>query len=370
MAKRDYYEVLGVDKNASADDIKKAYRKLAIKYHPDKNPDDKSAEEKFKEAAEAYEVLSNADKKAKYDRFGHQGMGGAGGFSGQGMSMDDIFSQFGDVFGDSFGSFFGGGGGRRGPRRPTGSNIRIKLKVNFEDIKKGSEKKIRFKRWVVAPGLEFKSCNTCGGSGSVTRVTQTFLGHMQTTAACPSCGGTGQTINNRPKGANEQGLVQEETETTLKIPAGVQDGMQLSVSGKGNEVPGGVPGDLILIIEEIAHAELTREESNVYYDLFISVPEAILGCTAEVPTIEGKAKITIDAGIQSGKVLKLRGKGFPDINGYHTGDQLVRVNVFIPSKINKEEEALMKKLLESESFSPENKPKKDRSFFDRMKDFI
>lgn len=373
MAKRDYYEVLGVSKSASAEEIKKAYRKLAIKYHPDKNPDDTDAEEKFKEAAEAYEVLSNADKKAKYDRFGHQGLGGAGGgFSGQGMSMDDIFSQFGDVFGDSFGSFFGGNGGGRGGRRRAvvGSNIRIKLKVTLEEIKRGTEKRIKFKRWVVAPGLSFKTCSTCHGAGSVTRVTNTFLGQMQTSAVCPTCGGSGQMLDAIPKGANEKGLIQSEQETTLKIPAGVMEGMQLSVSGKGNEAPGGMPGDLIIVIEEVAHEHLQRDEINVYYDLHISIPEAVLGCSAEVPTIDGKARINIESGVQSGKILKLRGKGLPDINGYQTGDQLIRVNVFIPSKVTKEEEEILKKLGSASSFVPSDKDKTKKSFFDRMRDFI
>lgn len=366
--KRDYYDVLGVAKTANADEIKKAYRKLAIKYHPDKNPDNKEAEEKFKEAAEAYEVLSDPDKKKRYDQFGHQGVGGAGGFSGQGMSMDDIFSQFGDIFGDSFGSFFGGsnrGGGRT--RYVSGSNIRIKLKVTLEEIKKGVDKKIKYKRWTVAPGLNFKQCHTCHGRGSVTRVTNTFLGQMQTSSTCPTCGGTGQVVGEVPKGANSQGLIQENTETTLRIPPGVMDGMQLSVNGKGNEIAGGYPGDLIIAIEEVPHEYLVREENNVLYELTISIPEAVLGCTAEVPTIEGKARINIEPGTQSGKTLKLKGKGLPDINGYNTGDEFVRVNVFIPSKISKEEEGLMKKLAESQNFTPDINDKKSKSsFFNRI----
>jgi molecular chaperone DnaJ len=370
MSKRDYYEVLGVSKSASADDIKKAYRKLAIKYHPDKNPDNKQAEEMFKEAAEAYEVLSNAEKKERYDRFGHQGVGGAGGFSGQGMSMDDIFSQFGDVFGDSFGSFFGGGGNRGRRRTSVGSNIRIKLKVSLEEIKNGCEKRIKFKRWVVAPGLSFKTCSSCKGSGTINRITNTFLGQMQTSSTCPTCNGSGQIPDNIPKGANEKGLIQQDQETSIKIPPGVMDGMQLSVSGKGNETAGGIPGDLIIAIEELAHEFLVRDENNVYYDLYISIPEAVLGCTAEVPTIDGKAKINIESGVQSGKILKLKGKGVPDINGYKTGDQLVRVNVFIPSKVTKDDEKLIKKLAESPSFTPGTSDKNKKSFFDRMKDFI
>ncbi|MCO6494622.1 MAG: molecular chaperone DnaJ [Bacteroidetes bacterium] len=361
--KRDYYDILGVSKTASAEEIKKAYRKLAIKYHPDKNPDNKEAEEKFKEAAEAYEVLSDTEKRKRYDQFGHQGVGGAGGFSGQGMSMDDIFSQFGDIFGDSFGSFFGGHsrGGRT--RHVTGSNIRIKLKVTLDEIKKGVDKKIKYKRWVVAPGLNFKQCPTCHGRGSVTKVTNTFLGQMQTSSTCPTCGGTGQTVGEVPKGANAQGLIQENTETTLRIPAGVMDGMQLSVNGKGNEIAGGYPGDLIIAIEEVPHEFLVRDENDVLYELHISIPEAVLGCTAEVPTIDGKARINIEAGTQSGKILKLRGKGLPDINGYNTGDELIRINVFIPSKISKEEEAMMKKLAESHNFTPNSADKRTKSSF-------
>ena len=371
MAKRDYYEILGVSKNATSDEIKKAYRKLAIKYHPDKNPDNKEAEEKFKEAAEAYEVLSNAEKKQRYDQFGHQGMKNGGGFSGQGMTMDDIFEQFGDVFGGSFGSFFNGGrGGQRRTRTPVGSNIRIRLKVTLEDIKKGVDKKIKYKRLVVAPGVTFSDCKTCNGTGTVTRVTQTFLGHMQTSSACPACGGSGKMLKDKPKNTNDQGLIQEDTETTIRIPGGVMDGMQLSLQGKGNETAGGVPGDLIILIEEIQHEELIRDDNHVIYNLYLSVPEAILGCSVEVPTIDGKAKITIEPGVQSGKIFKLRGKGLPDINGYGTGDQLIRVHIFIPKKISKEEENAIRLLLDSENFSPVSQKKKDKSFFDKMKDFI
>ncbi len=373
MAKRDYYEILEVSKSASADEIKKAYRKMAIKYHPDKNPGDKAAEEKFKEAAEAYEVLSDANKKQRYDQYGHAGMGSSGGgFNGGGMNMDDIFSQFGDIFGGGgFGDFFGGSSGRGGRTRANvGSNIRIKLKLTFADIKNGVEKKIKYRKLVVAKGTTFKECTTCKGAGQVNRVTQTFLGHMQTVSACPTCGGSGKMMSNRPASANEQGLVYEEIETTIKIPAGVMEGMQLSINGKGNAAPGGgIDGDLLILIEEERHAELERQEQHVIYNLAISVIDAILGCSVEVPTIDGKAKISIEPGTQSGKVLRLRGKGFPEVNGYHTGDQLIKVHIWIPKKVSAEETEMLKKLGASEHFSSKN-AKKDKGFFDKMRDWF
>ncbi len=372
MAKRDYYEILEVSKNASAEEIKKAYRKMAIKYHPDKNPNDKAAEEKFKEAAEAYEVLSDAQKRQRYDQYGHAGMSGQGGFGGGGMNMEDIFSHFGDIFGGGggFGDFFGNNSRSNSRARATGSNIRIKLKLSYSDIKNGVEKKIKYKKQVVAKGVTFKNCGTCNGSGQVRRVTNTFLGQMQTVNICPTCQGSGKTIATRPQGVNENGLINEEIETTIKIPAGVQEGMQLSMSGRGNAAPGGgIDGDLLIVIEEESHPHLVRQDNHVIYNLVISIPEAILGCTAEVPTIDGKAKINIEPGTQSGKVLRLRGKGFPEINGYGNGDQLIHVHVWIPKKVNKEEEEALRKLGNSDHFSPEN-AKKDKGFFDKMKDWF
>jgi molecular chaperone DnaJ len=324
MAKRDYYEILGVSKGSTADEIKKAYRKKAIKYHPDKNPDNKEAEEKFKEAAEAYEVLSNDDKKQRYDQFGHAGVDGQGGFGGGGMNMDDIFSHFGDIFGGGSGggspfeSFFGGGGRGGRSRQSVGSNIRIKLKLSLEDVTKGVEKKIKYKKKVVAPGVTFESCSACGGRGSVTRVQSTFLGQMQTSAPCPTCQGNGKKIKNIPSGADRMGLTVKEVTTTIDIPAGVADGMQLNVQGRGNEVPGGVSGDLIVLIEEIKHENLERDGNNIIYNLHVSFPQAALGCDVEIPTVSGKARIKIESGTQSGKVLRLRGKGIPDVNGYKT----------------------------------------------------
>ena len=373
MAKRDYYEVLSVSKSATDQELKKAYRKLAIKYHPDKNPDNKEAEEKFKEAAEAYEVLSNADKRARYDRFGHQGVGGAaggGGFSGQGMSMDDIFSQFGDIFGGGgspFESFFGGG--RQRTRKAVGSNIRIKLKLTLEDITNGVEKKIKYTKKVVADGVKFDTCNTCGGRGQVTQVTNTFLGQMQSTTTCPACGGSGKTIGSRPAGADHQGLTSKEVTTTLNIPAGVEDGMQLSVNGKGNEIAGGIPGDLIVLVEVVPHEHLKREGNNIIYNLYIDFPTAVLGGDIEVPTVSGRVRIKIEPGTQAGKILRLRNKGVPDINGYGRGDQLVQVNVWTPQKVSNEEKDILKKLRDSDNFKP-NPDKNEKGFFDRMREYF
>jgi molecular chaperone DnaJ len=370
LAKRDYYEILEITRSASAEEIKKAYRKMAVKYHPDKNPNNKPAEEKFKEAAEAYEVLSDVQKKQRYDQYGHAGLGGAsnsGGRGGGGMDMDDIFSQFGDIFGGAFGGSQSGRGGRT--RANVGSNIRIKLKLNFSDIKNGVEKKIKYKKQVVAKGVTFKDCSTCRGSGQVARVTNTFLGQMQTVSACPTCGGSGKIVGHKPVGANDMGLVYEEIETTIKIPAGVQEGMQLSINGKGNAAPGGIDGDLLILIEEEGHPELARQDQHVIYNLVISISDAILGNSVEVPTIEGKAKITIEPGTQSGKILRLRGKGFPEVNGYNTGDQLIQIHIWIPKKITIEEAELINKLQDCESFSPKH-AKKDKGFFDKMKDWF
>jgi molecular chaperone DnaJ len=376
MAKRDFYEILGVSKSATDAELKKAYRKLAIKYHPDKNPDNKEAEESFKEAAEAYEILSNADKRARYDRFGHQGVGGAsgggGGFGG-GMSMDDIFSQFGDIFGGGggggspFESFFGGGRSRT--RQAIGSNIRIKLKLTLEEITNGVEKKIKHTKKIVAPGVKFDTCKTCAGRGQVTQVTNTFLGQMQSTTSCPACGGNGKTISSRPAGADHLGLKAEEVTTTLNIPAGVEDGMQLSVNGKGNEIPGGIPGDLIVLIEEKDHDDLRREGNNIIYNLYISFPTAALGGEVEVPTVSGKVRIKIEAGTQAGKILRLRNKGVPDINGRGKGDQLIQINVWTPAKLSSEEKSTLKKLEESENFQPDPS-KAEKGFFDRMREYF
>ncbi|MBR9914265.1 MAG: molecular chaperone DnaJ [Algicola sp.] len=374
MAKRDYYEILGIDKNASAAEIKKAYRKMALKFHPDKNPDDKEAETKFKEAAEAYEVLSNADKKARYDQFGHQAFEGAGGFGGGGMNMDDIFSQFGDIFGGAFGggggfSGFGGGFGG-GQRRAKGSNLRIRVSLTLDEVANGVEKKIKVKRKVQAPGTTYKTCATCNGVGQVTRVTNTILGRMQTSSACPTCGGAGQSIDKKPNDADAQGLkVQEET-VSVKIPAGVVDGMQLKVTGKGNEAPGnGISGDLLVVIEEKEHETLKREGDNLHYDLYVSLPDAVLGTSKEIDTVTGKVRIKVEAGVQSGKILRLRGKGIPSINGYGSGDLLVHVNVWTPKTLNKQQKEFFETMRNDEHFDP--KPEStDKSFFEKVKDMF
>ena len=372
MAKRDYYEILGVDRSASKDELKKAYRKIAIKFHPDKNPDDKEAEEKFKEAAEAYEILSNDEKRQRYDRFGHQGVGGAGGgFSGGGMNMEDIFSQFGDIFGGGgspFDSFFGGGG-RGGRRTRKGTNLRIKLKLTLEEVAHGVEKKIKVNRLIVDPDTKFQTCSSCNGTGQVRKVMNTMLGQMMSTSTCPACGGSGQTVESRAAGVDSSGLKRQEEVIPIKIPAGVTDGMQLSMSGKGNEVAGGIPGDLLILVEEEEHDILKRDGNNVIYDLYISFIDAALGTSIEVPTIDGKVKIKIDPGTQSGKILRLRGKGIKSVEGYGQGDQLVHVNVWTPKKLSADEKESLEALRESPNFQPDP-GKADKSFFERMKEFF
>ncbi|GAB3229669.1 molecular chaperone DnaJ [Algoriphagus aestuariicola] len=368
MAKRDYYEVLGVSKSAGADEIKKAYRKLAIQYHPDKNPDNPEAEDKFKEAAEAYEVLSNPDKKARYDQFGHQGLGGASGFGGGGMNMEDIFSQFGDIFGGGgFGSFFGGSGGGR--RTKKGTNLRVKLKLNLQEIANGVEKKIKVKRHVVAPGVTFKSCGACHGSGQIKKVVNTMLGQMVSASTCAVCGGSGQIVDKKPADADSRGLIVKEEVISINIPGGVGEGMQLSMSGKGNEIPGGIAGDLLIVIEEAEDTVLQREGNNVIYDLHVSFIDAALGASLEVPTIDGKVKIKIDPGTQSGKMLRLKGKGIKDINGYSRGDQLIMVNVWTPTELSRDERNVLESLRTSDNFRPDP-GKQDKSFFDKMKEFF
>jgi len=371
MAKQDYYDVLKINKNATAAEIKKAYRKKALKYHPDKNPNNKEAEEKFKQAAEAYEVLSDPDKKARYDQFGHQAFDGSGGFSGGGMNMDDIFSQFGDIFGGAFGGGggFSGFGGQR-QRVVKGSNLRIRVKLTLEEIANGVEKKIKVKRKKQAQGTTYKTCTTCNGAGQVTRITNTILGRMQTSAPCHTCGGAGQIIDKKPAGADAQGLIIAEETVSIKIPAGVVDGMQLKVSGKGNEAPGnGISGDLLVAIQEINHPTLQREGDNLHYDLYVSLPDAILGTSKEIDTVTGKVRIKIEAGVQSGKILRLRGKGIPSINGYGKGDLLVHINVWTPKTLNKQQREFFENNRDDEHFKP--KPEStDRSFFEKVKDMF
>ena len=373
--KEDFYKILGVSKEASATEIKKAYRKKAIEFHPDKNPGDAKAEEKFKQAAEAYEILSDVDKKAKYDRFGHQafegGSGGfgGGGFGGGGMNMDDIFSQFGDIFGGGGGGFSGfSGGGRRAQVK--GSNLRIRVRLTLEEIANGIEKKIKVKRKKVAKGTSYKTCATCSGSGQVTRIQNTILGRMQTSAPCNICGGSGQSIDKKPVNADENGMLQTEETVSIKIPAGVVEGMQLKVSGKGNEAPGnGISGDLLVAIEEKPHNTLQREGDNLHYDLYISISDAVLGTSKEIDTVNGKVRIKIEQGVQSGKILRLRNKGIPSINNYGTGDLLVHINVWTPKTLNKEQKEFFKKMTDDDNFEP--KPEKeDKSFFEKVKDMF
>jgi molecular chaperone DnaJ len=369
MAKRDYYEVLGVSKGASEVEIKKAYRKLAIKYHPDKNPGDKEAEENFKEAAEAYEVLSNPEKKSRYDQFGHSGMGGASGFGGGGMNMEDIFSQFGDIFGGAFAGFGGGGHGGRSAR-VKGSNLRIKVKLTLEEVNEGVTKKIKLNKLVNSPDTSYGTCGTCGGTGHVTRVTNTILGQMQTSSTCPTCSGTGQTVSSRAKGSDQNGQVRKEVVESIEIPPGVEDGMQLSLRGKGNEGPfGGIPGDLIIVIEEVSHEELHRDGQNLYYDLYLNIADAALGAQVEVPTLNGRAKIKIAPGTQAGKILRLKGKGLPGINSYGKGDLLVNVNVWTPTELSAEEKKILEKIRNADNFQP-NPDKKEGGFFNRMREYF
>ena len=371
MEKRDYYEVLGVEKNAPADEIKKAYRKKAIQYHPDRNPGDKEAEEKFKEAAEAYEVLSNPDKRARYDQFGHAGVSGAagnggpfGGFSG-GMSMDDIFSMFGDIFGGhgGFGGFGGfGGGGSSQQRRYRGSDLRVKVKLTLKEISTGVEKKFKLKKYVPCPhchgsGAEgtggVETCPTCKGTGSVIRNQQTILGTMQTRTTCPTCGGEGHIIKNKCKECGGEGIVYGEEVVTVKIPKGVAEGMQLSMSGKGNAGKhNGVAGDLLILIEEEPDKELIRDENDLIYNLLLNFPTAALGGTVEIPTIDGRVKVKIEPGTQPGKVLRLRNKGLPSVNGYGTGDLLVNVSIYVPETLSKEEKKMLEELDASDNFKP------------------
>lgn len=384
MKKRDYYEVLGVAKDASADEIKKAYRKKAIEFHPDKNPGDKVAEEKFKEAAEAYEVLSDSEKRQRYDQFGHAGLGGAagGGFGGAGgMSMEDIFSHFGDIFGGRFSSFSGfgfdgfDGGARGGNRVRCGSDLRVKVKLTLQEIAKGVEKKIKVQKMVACSHCDGsgakdahsrKTCSTCNGTGYVTQVQRTILGHMQTQSPCPTCGGEGQVITDKCSYCSGEGIVRSEEIISIKIPAGVAEGMQLSMKGKGNAARnGGINGDLLIVIQEEKHPELIRDGNDLIYNLLLTIPTAILGGTVEIPTVDGRVKVKIEKGTQPGKVLRLRNKGLPELNRYGTGDLLVNIGVYIPENISSEEKKLIEKLDDSNNFKPSASD--TRNFFNRFK---
>jgi len=383
MTKRDYYEVLGVVKSADGTQIKKAYRKIAMKYHPDKNPGDASAEEKFKEAAEAYEVLSDEDKRARYDRFGHAGVNGHGGFGGPGgRTMDDIFEQFGDIFGGGspFGSFFGGGqtGGQQS-RGTRGSNLRIKVSLTLEEIASGVTKKINVKKQVkcstchgsgAKDSSSISTCGTCGGSGVVRQIRSTFLGQMQTTTTCPSCHGSGEIITDKCTTCRGSGTEYGKETVEVKIPAGVEEGMQLSLRGKGNAgSQGGPAGDLLVLIKEKPHEILTRDGNQIIYELYLNFADAALGTTAEVPTLKNNVKIKIPEGTQSGKIFRLKGKGLPSVQGYQTGDQLIHVNVWTPKSLNKEDREMLEKLRKMENFNP-TPGKSDKGFFEKMKDYF
>lgn len=373
----DFYDILGISKSANASEIKKAYRKKAIEFHPDKNPGDATAEENFKKAAEAYETLSDPQKKARYDQLGHQAYtsGGAGGFGGGaggfgGMDMDDIFSQFGDIFGGGGFSGFSGFGGGGGRRRVKGKDLRIRVSLTLEEAALGVEKKVKVKRKKQAPGVTYKTCSTCNGSGQVTRIQNTILGRMQTSAPCNTCGGAGQIMDKKPAGADAQGLIVDEETVSIKIPAGVESDMRLKVGSKGNEAPGdGISGDLLVDIEVKAHESLQREGNNLHYDLYVSVPEAVLGTSKEIQTVTGKVRIPIEAGIQSGKILRLRGKGMPSINSYGTGDLLVHVNVWTPRNLTKEQKEFFESMMTDSHFEPAPE-KGDKSFFEKVKDMF
>jgi len=348
---------------------------MAIKFHPDKNPDDKTAEEKFKKAAEAYEILSDENKKARYDQYGHAGLDGpqgGGGFGGGGMNMDDIFSQFGDIFGGGGGGFggFGGGGGQR-QARVKGSNMRIRVKLTLEEIAKGVEKKVKVRRKVQAEGVTYRTCTTCNGSGQQMRITNTILGRMQTATTCGGCSGAGEIISSKPNEADSQGLIVKEETVSINIPEGVTEGVQLKVGGKGNEAPGknSIAGDLLVLIEEVQHETLKREGTNIHYDLYINYSEAVLGTSKEVDTVTGTVKIKIEAGTQSGKILRLKGKGLPSIERYGTGDFLIHINVWTPQVLNKEQTQFFEKMSDDENFLP-NPNTSDKSFFEKVKDMF
>ena len=382
---RDYYEILGLSKGADKTEIKKAYRKVAMKYHPDRNPDDKAAEDKFKEAAEAYEVLSDENKRARYDRYGHAGVGGnsgGGGFGGGSMNMEDIFSQFGDIFGDGgspFESFFGGRTSRGRSAGQKGSNIRIKMSLSLEEIQNGVTKKVKINKQEsctncngsgAKDSTSVKTCSTCDGGGYVRQIKNTFLGQMQTTTACPSCNGSGQQITATCTKCKGEGRNLNKSEVEIEIPAGVQEGMQLSLRGKGNAGKmGGQTGDLLIVVEEKPHDSFTRDGQNIIYDLFLNFADAALGTKVEVPTLNGAVKIKVPAGTPAGKIFRLKGKGLPSVQSYGTGDQLINVNIWTPKQLNKEEKEMMEKMRDMDNFQPKVGTG-EKGFFERMKDYF
>ena len=389
MAKRDYYEVLGVDKNANEDDIKKAYRKIAIKYHPDRNPGNKEAEEKFKEAAEAYDVLHDPQKRQQYDQFGFDGpnMGGFGGFSGGGFSMDDIFSMFGDIFGGHGGAGFGGFGGFGGGARQQhsqqhrGNDLRLKVRLSLQEVATGVTKKFKVKKDVTcthchgtgaANGSTAETCPTCHGSGVVTRTTQSFFGMMQTQSVCPTCQGEGKVIKDKCHECHGTGVVKGEEVVEIKIPAGVAEGMVVNVPGKGNAgIHNGIPGNIQVYIEEEPNETFVRDGENILYNLLLDFPTAALGGTAEIPTVDGsKVKIKIEPGTQPGKTLRLRDKGLPPVQGYgrEIGDLIVNISVYVPKEMSREEKKMLEELQKSDNFKGDNATKK--SIFDKFKNYF
>ncbi|GHV55816.1 chaperone protein DnaJ [Bacteroidia bacterium] len=385
ITKRDYYEILEVSKTASPEEIKKAYRKKAIQYHPDKNPGDKAAEEKFKEAAEAYEVLSDANKRSRYDQFGHAGVGGAGGFDGGGFSMEDIFARFGDLFGEGFGSFtggfstFGGFGADNGRQTSRGSDLRVKVKLTLKEIATGVEKKLKVNKYVACPHCKgtgadgdhaHSTCSTCRGRGHVIRIVNSIFGQMQTTSVCPDCQGEGKIITKKCPHCYGEGVVKADDVITINLPAGVMEGMQLTVRQKGNAARrGGINGDLLVVIEEEAHPELLRDQQDLIYNLLLTFPQAALGSTIEIPTLDGKAKIKVEPGTQPGKVLRLKNKGLPSVNRYGTGDLLINIAVYIPENLTKEQREVLSKMEDESNFQPTTSVKekifsKFRNMFD------
>jgi len=368
--KEDLYEILGVNKTASSSEIKKAYRKKAIEYHPDKNPGDKEAESNFKKAAQAYEILSDPNKRKQYDQFGHAAFEG-GGFGGGGMNMEDIFSQFGDIFGSAFGgSFSGFGGFGQTQAKGRGTNLRIRVQLSLSEIFCGVNKKIKVKRKVQAAGVSYTTCSACKGTGQIVRVSNTILGRMQSSSVCNVCSGSGKTILNRPQGSDTNGMILNEETVEIKIPPGVEEGMQLKVSGKGNAAPGdGVSGDLLVLIEEKSDEKFIREGNHIHYDLYISISEAALGVSKDIDLLEGKVRIKLESGIQSGKTLRLRGKGIPDMEGYGSGDLLIHVNVWTPKELNREQRQFFQKMLDNDNFKP-NPEKSEKSFFEKVKDMF
>lgn len=380
MAKRDYYDVLGVSRNASKDEIKKAYRKLAMQYHPDRNPGDKSAEDKFKEAAEAYEILSHDDKKNNYDRFGHEGVRGSG-FGAEGFSsVNDIFSHFSDIFGGSsiFDEFFGGNQRGRTRRRGSGtqgSDLRVNLKLTLEEIATGITKKIKIKKQVrcndcngtgAQAGTSLKTCPVCNGTGEIKSVSRSVFGQFVNITTCNNCSGEGQVVDSPCKTCSGDGRVNEETTLKIDVPSGVEDGNYMTMRGEGNAGKrGGQPGDIIVVFQELPHEHFIREKDDIVYNLFVSFPQAALGAEIEVPTLTGKSMLKIEQGTQPGKLLKMRGKGIRHLNYSGSGDQIVRINVAIPQKLNSKEKELLKQLSEMPNVKSSSEDEK-KNFFSKF----